>query len=125
MDESFKIYFQNPSQVVEKIKTSHPCFQDFLRKRTTEADIDGLCESLKSICIGSSVKKAAGKRRLPDILSEEIASSDDELLITPQRRRLLSDIEGDLVPSTFQPIYDEVERSSSLLFKKANKKKKK
>ena len=87
-----------------------------MRKRTTEAYIDGLCESLKSICIGSPVKKADGKRTLSNIMSEEMASSDDEPPIPPQRRRLLSDIEDDNVPSTSQPIYNEVERSPSPLF---------
>ena len=65
-----KYIFQNTSQVVGKMKKSHPCFQEFLRKKTTEAYVDGLCESLKSICIGSPVKKPSAKRRLSDIMSE-------------------------------------------------------
>lgn len=65
-----KYIFQNTSQVVEKMKKSHPCFQEFLRKKTREAYVDGLCESLKSICIASPMKKPGAKRRLSDIMSE-------------------------------------------------------
>ena len=115
-----KYIFQNPSQVAEKMKKSHPCFQEFLIKQTTEAYIDGLCESLKSVCIGSPVKKPGKKRRLSDILSQE-TSSDDE----PPRRRHLSDTEDDDVPSTSHLSYGEVERTSSSLSKKISKKKKK
>ena len=57
------------------------------------------CESLKSICIGSPIKKASTKRRLSDILSEETACSDGE---PPQERRHLSDTEDDDVRSTSQ-----------------------
>ena len=116
-----KYIFQNPSQVAEKIKKLHPYFQGFLKRQRMKAYIDRLCESLKSICIGSPIKKAGTKRRLSDILSEE-TSSDDEPW---QRRRHLSDTEDDDVPSTSQLIYGEVERTLSTSLKKISKSKNK
>ena len=98
---------------------SNPCFQEFLRKKNTEAYIDGPCESLKSICIGSPVKNTSVKCRLSDILSEEIQTSDEE---PPVQQRRLSDTEDKDVQSTSQLNYGEVERTSTSLIKENKKK---
>ena len=98
---------------------SYPCFQEFLRKKNTEAYIDGPCESLKSICIGSPVKNTSVKCRLSDILSEEIQTSDEE---PPVQQRRLSDTEDKDVQSTSQLNYGEVERTSTSLIKENKKK---
>ena len=42
-----KYIFQNLSEVAEKMKKTHPSFQEFLREKTTDAYIDGLCKSMK------------------------------------------------------------------------------
>ena len=104
---------------MNKIKKLHPCFQDFLRKQTREAYIDGLCESLKSICIGLLIEETSTKCRPSDILSEETASSDDE---PPQSQCHFSNMEDDDVSSTSQPSYGEVERTSTSLLKRNSKK---
>ena len=114
-----KYIFQKPSQVVNKIKKLHPCFQDFLRKQTREAYIDGLCESLKSTGIGLLIEETSTKCRLSDILSEETASSDDE---PPQSRCHFSNMEDNDVSSTSQSSYGEVERTSTSLLKRNSKK---
>ena len=90
--------------------TSHPFFHNFSKKRTMEAYIDGLCESLRSICICSSLTKSTGK------------CIDDKQYVQPQCRCLVSD-EDDDVTSASHAVFDEVERSPSAILKKANKKK--
>ena len=91
-----------------------------MRSKITEVYIDGLCESMRSICIGFPKTQISAKHRLSDILSEE-GSSDDKLLQT--HRNYLSDTENDNVPSTSRLSYKKVQGTSSS--SKISKKKKK
>ena len=110
-----KFIFQSLNDVAERMKKLHPFFKDFLTKRTTEAYIDGLCQSLKSICIGSAhVKKSTENCKLSHILSMEPLSSSDDDGPPSQCRRLVTDDEDDEIPSASQiRLSDEDERSPS------------
>ena len=50
-------------------------FKNFVARPSTEACIEGLCNSLQSLSIGAPVKRPSLKRRLLDMVSD---SSDDE-----------------------------------------------
>ena len=50
-------------------------FKNFVASPSTEACIEGLCNSLQSLSIGAPVKRPSVKRRLLDMVSD---SSDDE-----------------------------------------------
>ena len=92
------------------------CFE----KLKTKFYIDGLCKSLKSICIDLPIKILL-QNRLSDIMSEEASSSKDEIT---RCQCHLSDMEDDDTLSTSQPSYDEGERKLTSLLKKINKKRK-
>ena len=69
-----KHVFQNPDEAAKHLK-NHPFFKNFVARPSTEAYIEGLCNSLQSLSIGSPVKRPSVKRRLLDMVSD---SSDDE-----------------------------------------------
>ena len=50
-------------------------FKNFVARPSTEACIEGLCNSLQSLSIGAPVKRPSLKRRVLDMVSD---SSDDE-----------------------------------------------
>ena len=69
--------FENPNEAAEYLK-SHPFFNEFASTLSTDAYVDGLCNSLQSISIGSSVIRSTEKCRLSEMLMDK-SSSDDEI----------------------------------------------
>ena len=69
-----KHVFQNQEEAAKHLKNHH-FFKKFVARPSTEAFIEGLCNSLQSLSIGSPVKRPSVKRRLLDMVSD---SSDDE-----------------------------------------------
>ena len=69
-----KHVFQNPDQTEKHLK-NHPFLKKLVARPSTEAYIEGLCNSLQSLYIGSPGQKPSIKRRLTDMLTN---NSDDE-----------------------------------------------
>ena len=69
-----KHVFENPDEAAKHLN-SHPFLKHFVARPSTEAYIEGLCNSLQSVSISSQVKRPSAKRRLLDMVSD---SSDDE-----------------------------------------------
>ena len=69
-----KHVFQNLDEAAKHLK-NHPFFKNFVARPSTEPYIEGLCNSLQSLSIGSPVKRPSVKRRLLDMVSD---SSDDQ-----------------------------------------------
>ena len=69
-----KHVFQNKGEAAKHLKNQH-FFKKLVARPSTEAYIEGLCNSLQSLSIGSPVKRPSVKRRLLDMVSD---SSDDE-----------------------------------------------
>ena len=69
-----KHVFQNPDQAAKHLK-NHPFLKKLVARPSMGAYIEGLCNSLQSLYIGSPVQKPCIKRRLTDMLTN---SSDDE-----------------------------------------------
>ena len=65
-----KFVFQNPKEAAKHLQ-SYPFFKKFVQGPSAESYIDGLCESLQSISIGSPVKRPGPKGRLSDTLFDE------------------------------------------------------
>ena len=83
-----KHVFENPKEAAEYLR-SHNFFKQFISRWSTDAYIDGLCDSLQSIYIGSPVKQSTAKRRLSAILlAEEQSSSEDEGRANIKRSRV-------------------------------------
>ena len=70
-------FFENPSDAEKHLK-SHLSIKNLLSRPSSEAYIDGLCDSLKSICIRSPVKGPTTKRRLSDMLLDKSKSSSEQ-----------------------------------------------
>lgn len=115
--------FQKSNDAVEYFN-NHPFFKKFVAMPSTETYIEGLCNSLQSLCIGSPVKQHSVKRRLSEILTEE-TSSDEETVYTSAKRRVSwdSESEDDDLAATSTMSVEVAERSSSP--KKKSKKKQK
>ena len=118
-----KHVFQNPKEAADHL-INHPFFKEFVARPSTETYIDGLCESLQSICIGSPVRLPSAKRRLSEILDqetsdEETASDTSAPPIKKSRVIWHSESEEDALPTTSQIA------SSSKKNKKKHKKTKK
>ena len=112
--------FQNPDEAAIHLK-NHPFFKNFVARPSTEAYIEGLCNSLQSLSIGSPVKRPSVKRRLLDMVSDSSDEEDD----APVRRKKSCNIESEddaLSATSILPI-DVAEKSSSS--KKKSKKHKK
>lgn len=73
----FVVFFENPSDAEKHLK-SHLSIKNLLSRPSSEAYIDGLCDSLKSICIWSPVKGPTTKRRLSDMLLDKSKSSSEQ-----------------------------------------------
>ena len=118
-----KHVFQNPDEAAKHLN-DHPFFKKFVARPSTETYIEGLCDSLQSLCIGSPVKRSSVKRRLIDILTEE-ESSEEEVVEAPAKRQGIwnSDSEDDALPATSTLSVAVAQRSSSS--KKKSKKQKK
>ena len=122
-----KHVFENPKEAAEYLK-SHNFFKQFISRWSTDAYIDGLCDSLQSICIGSPVKQSTAKRRLSAILlAEEQSSSEDEGRANIKRSRVAweSETENDALPGTSAMTVDEILNKASSKKKKRQKKAKK
>ena len=101
-----KHVFQKPNEAADQL-INHPFFREFVTRPSTETYIDGLCESLQSVCIGSPVKLPSAKRRLSEILDqetsdEETASDTSAPPIKKSRVIWHSESEEDDLPSTSQ-----------------------
>ena len=55
------IIYQNPDEAAKHQK-NHPFFIKFVARPSTEAYIEGLCNSLQSLFMGSSVQRPRIKR---------------------------------------------------------------
>ena len=68
-----KYVFENPDQITKKMAGStHPYFQDFIKKLMQDSYIEGLCRSLKALKIGETTSKPAkSKRKLMDLPNSE------------------------------------------------------
>ena len=76
-----KYVFENPDKITKKMAGStHPFFQDFIKKLIEDSYIEVLCRSLKALKIGATTSKPAkSKRKLMDLLNIESdpGESDD------------------------------------------------
>ena len=59
---------------------------------------EGLCNSLKSLCIGSTVKQPSVKCRLSNMLTD--SSDEEEAPVVTRRVSLNSESEDDALPAT-------------------------
>ena len=116
-----KHVFKYPDEAAKHLK-NHPFFKKFVGSPTTEAYIEGLCDSLQSLCIGSPVQRPTVKRRLSEMLLDESSSDEDD---TPVFRKSRYNIESedDGLPGTSASYVDVTEGSPS--HKKKSKKHKK
>ena len=92
--------------------STHPCFQKFIKKSSTEAYIDGLCKALKSLDIGAPSKPACSKRKLIELLEDSESSEEEQVPECSKSKRYLycdSDIEDDMTSTLRRTsISDEV-----------------
>ena len=122
-----KHVFENPNEAADHLK-SHPFFKKFVSRTSAESYIDGLCDSLQSICIGSPIKRPTAKHRLSDMLLEEQqSSSEDERTASSKRNgiALESDTEDDALPGTSTMTLEEILDRASSNKKKGNTRKRK
>ena len=117
-----KHVFQNPDQAARHLK-DNPFFKKFVARPSTEAYIEGLCNSLQSLCIGSPVKRPSVKRRLLDMVSDSSDDEDDAPVSTKVSWNTES--EDDALSATSILPIDVAERSSSSKKSKKQKKAKK
>lgn len=100
-----KHVFQYPKEAADHL-INHPFFKEFVAKPSTETYIDGLCESLRSVCIGSPVRLPKAKRRLSDMLDTDDETESDTETTAPsiKRSRVIwhSETEEDALASTSQ-----------------------
>ena len=69
--------FGNTDQIAKKMQGStHPCFQNFIKKQSTDSYIEGLCKSLKSLNIGGPSKPATSKWKLLELFDKSDSSSE-------------------------------------------------
>ena len=118
----FRHVFQNPSEAAKDLE-NHPFFKKFVARQSSEAYIEGLCDSLQSLCIGWPVERPNVKLRLSEMLSE--SSSDEEDTPVMKKISWTSDLEGDCLPATSILSVYVAERSSSSKKKSKKKNKKK
>ena len=88
-----KHVFQNPEEAAKHLK-DNPFFKKFVARPSTEVYIEGLCNSLQSLCIGSPVKRPSVKRRLMDMVSDSSDDKDERLFLpkfpgTPSLKMML------------------------------------
>ena len=88
-----KHVFQNPDEEAKHLQ-DNPFFKKFVARPSTEAYIEGLCNSLQSLCIGSPVKRPSVKRRLMDMVSDSSDDKDERLFLpkfpgTPSLKMML------------------------------------
>ena len=108
--------FENPNEAAEYLK-SHTFFKEFVSRPSTDAYVDGLCNSLQSICIGSPVIRSTENRRLSEMLMDE-SSSDNEIPGKKSRVTFQSESEDDALPGTSAMSVAEVVRRASSSKKK-------
>ena len=98
-----KHVFEYPNQAPDHLG-NHPFFKEFVARPSAETYIDGLRESLQSICIGSPVVLPRPKRRLSEILESEDESESETEITTPVTKKSRvtwhSESEEDNMPST-------------------------
>ena len=117
-----KHVFQNPDEEAKHLK-DNPFFKKFVARPSTEAYIEGLCNSLQSLCIGSPVKRPSVKRRLMDMVSNSSDDEDDAPVST--KISWNTESEDDALSATSILPIDVAERSSSSKKSKKQKKAKK
>ena len=73
-----KYVFKNPDQITKKmVGSTHPFFQDFIKKLMQDFYIEGLCRSLKALKIGATTSKPAkSKHKLMGLLNSESDSGE-------------------------------------------------
>ena len=76
--------FDNPQDAAKHLK-SHPFFKEFVARSSTETYIEGLCNSMKSLCIGLPVKWPSLKRGLTDMLSDSSTTKIHLLFLLHQK----------------------------------------
>ena len=123
MDSSVKTRFPE-SRWGSKTSKKSSRLKEFVARLSTEAYTKWLCNSLQSLCIGLPVKRHSVKRRLNDILTEEL-SSDEDVEDAPVKRRMSwnSGSEDDTLPVSVSIV--EKSSSSKKKCKKQKKAKKK
>ena len=112
--------FENPKEAVEYLK-SHPFFKEFVIRPSTDAYINGLCDSLQSTCIGSPVKRSSEKRRLSNMLLDESSTDEEPREETPCKRSRVtwsSESEDDALPGPSSMTVAEVMGKASSSKKK-------
>ena len=79
-----KYVFENPDKITKKmVGSTHPFFQDFIKKLIEDSYIEGLCRSLKALKIGATTSKPVkSKCKLMDLLNSESdpGESDDDAI---------------------------------------------
>ena len=58
--------------------SSHPFVQSFIQKPSTEAYIDELCMTLKSLNIGGPIKRETSKRNLIKLLDKSESATEEQ-----------------------------------------------
>ena len=112
--------FENPKEAVEYLK-SHPFFKEFVIRPSTDAYINGLCDSLQSVCIGSPVKRSSEERRLSNMLLDESSTDEEPREETPRKRSRVtwsSESEDDALPGPSSMTVAEVMGKASSSKKK-------
>ena len=130
--------FGNTDQIAKKMQGStHPCFQNFIKKPSTDSYIEGLYKSLKSLNIGGPSKPATSKRKLLELLDESDSSSSEQKHAagsSKKKKHLCSDNSeleevspvlrsSSISDEVFEPL--QAEETSSKVMKKKKKKQKK
>ena len=72
-----KLVVQNPDEAAKHLK-NHPFFKKFVARLSRETYIEGLCNSLQSLCIGLPIKQSSVKCRLSKVLSEECTRDEED-----------------------------------------------
>lgn len=116
-----KFVFQNPKEAAKHLQ-SYPFFKKFVQGPSAESYIDGLCESLQSISIGSPVKRPGPKGRLSDTLFDEETVKTNLLHIKHQDYLLM--IQKRIIFLKLQHYLLPVSGESSSSSKKRRKRKK-
>ena len=111
-----KHVFQNPDEAAKHLK-NHPFLKNFVARPSTEAYIEGLCNSLQSVSISSPVKRP----RLLDMGSDSSDDKNDASVCSKTSWNTESEDDA-LSAMSILPV-DVPERSSSS--KKKSKKQKK
>ena len=120
LDSSIETCVSESRRGSETLK-NHPFLKHFVARPSTEAYIEGLCNSLQSVSTSSQVKRPSAKRQLLDMVSDSSDDKDDASVCS--KTSWNTEFEDDALSSMSILPVDVPERSSSS--KKKSKKQKK